>query len=841
MLIPLIEPTSTRYIHVNSKTNRVHLLVPFVGGQDISIDNTCRSTTELNAFFGGGGFSELESYKSVLEFHISLLGADDAIRVIKEGRLAQINIYLEAVRGMRQGYQATVNAFLAKPSNLYSIQLRPREQDNDGNVVNPVFTINRSNDFSGTPSSPLYNHMHEVFPRVSLGKLDPRTKLITEVMKALPNNPSFKDIQRVLIGQCQALLNVTVDFYNRIERGVKQEVDKAHINTVMRFGDDATSEDYIEGLLGECAPNLSTSFTGSPFYLGTYTTPTEQAERLSIMTQFYLAVLNIHCRARGISNKNFGEILDNNTALSQALVERISNALTNGDDVEDSIIRFVNEHKRAFSLSRDLNLADKNTIQTKFEITYRTVTATKENPHMDDFMILDTEARGPSDIFFTQKGLICTDFANIATTGPNQAYFTEIREEAATHPDVMRPQDEAVVEVDIELEAFVDKLNDVRLLNQLPKEFVDACRALPAYQFLQFPDDVAKGKQDEAEAILNASDDKQALLTTPAKFTDYSGRTFNCTAYEYAYWAKDTHMRRMLESHMDDATKTYLLGKIDEIEDSGLAYQQHGDDYKNPHYDVSFVLKDLSPDEFCQLQTMVGQNNIKIQGATEDNYRVIPFSATEYEQLKKDLALHTGVWIWMLSCLGSFQSLAYLTYPAFFFASFFITTPAEAISNKLKVDFKSLITALDSYVTNFDRQDWHQRDAAWLVVGQAQRDVPVHIANEYCRPDRSFDPCPEFNEPTLPRVLTFDSYISDNSWFPLAPGSFGLGVDFGLMRSAARRLWRGPWAPCGVGMRLMGCAFDLAAVSHLDEVRTDDLRLSREILSEATPNHGLGL
>ena len=83
MIIPLIEPTLPRYIHVNPTTNRVHLLVPFVGGQDISTDNTCRSTAELNAFFGGGGFNELESYKSVLEFHLSLLEAGDARRVIK--------------------------------------------------------------------------------------------------------------------------------------------------------------------------------------------------------------------------------------------------------------------------------------------------------------------------------------------------------------------------------------------------------------------------------------------------------------------------------------------------------------------------------------------------------------------------------------------------------------------------------------------------------------------------------------------------------------------------------------------------------------------------------------
>ncbi len=625
MIIPLIEPTSTRYIHVNPATNRVHLLVPFVGGQDISTDNTCRSTAEVDAFFGGGGVSELESYKSVLEFHLSLLEAGDARRAIKEERLSQIKTYLEAVIGMRGGYRDVVNAFLSKPSNLYSIQLRPRVQDPVSHVVNPVFTINRGNNSSGTPLSPLYNKMNEVFPALTLGKPDPRTQLTTAVLNTLPENASFEEIRRVLTEQCQTLFNMPVDFQRYIKRtpgraSENQTVDKVHIDTLMGFGEDATSEDYIDALLGTCAPSLWTTLTGSPFYLGTYATPAEKAERLSMMTQFYLAVLNVHCRAQGISNKNFGEILDSSSTLSQALVvDTVSQALTNGDDVENTGVDFFNTHKQAFNLSRELIPADKNAIQQKFKTTYRTVTATKENPHMDDFMILDTEARDEHAVFFTQKGLICTDFSNIATTGPNQAYFAEIREEAATHPDVMRPQDEAVIEVDIEPQALMDKLDTIEW-DKLPKEVADACRALPAFQLRQFPDDVAKGNQDEAEAILQASDDKQMLLTTPARFTDYSGRTFNCTAYEYAYWAKDTHMRRMLERHMDDATKTFMLDKVNDMERAGLAYQQHGVDYKNPHYDVSFVLKDLNPEEFSQLQAMVGQNLPKIQQASADTY-----------------------------------------------------------------------------------------------------------------------------------------------------------------------------------------------------------------------------
>ena len=191
-------------------------------------------------------------------------------------------------------------------------------------------------------------------------------------------------------------------------------------------------------------------------------------------------------------------------------------------------------------------------------------------------------------------------------------------------------------------------------------------------------------------------------------------------------------MRRMLESHMDDETKRQLLDKIDEIEREGLAYQQHGVPYRNAHYDMSFILKNVTLDEFRHLKTLLGQSSDKLNTATQDNYQTISFTATEYEQLKKELA-QQKVRSLMPVCFASFQFLSYITYPIFFIASFFITSPAEKLINQLKnaFDFDSLITALDIYVTNYDKWDYHQREEAWMKVGKAQRDVPAHVAHEY--------------------------------------------------------------------------------------------------------------
>ena len=173
----------------------------------------------------------------------------------------------------------------------------------------------------------------------------------------------------------------------------------------------------------------------------------------------------------------------------------------------------------------------------------------------------------------------------------------------------------------------------------------------------KFLESVARGEQDKAEKLLKISqkpggNPPSVWLLGENTFTDYSGRTFNCTAYEYAYWAKDTHMCRMLERYMDDETKAKMLTKIDKIESKGLPYRQNDKDYRSAHFDL-----------------------------------------------------------------------------------------------------KPLKDALQAYVDGFDAwysaQNWNAIDAAWLEVGKVQRDVPAHVAHEYCRPDRSFDPAPSFNETTL--------------------------------------------------------------------------------------------
>lgn len=711
--IPLTEPQSTRYLYINPTTNKVHLLVPFIAGFEISSDNTCKASLELRTFFETAAIAELENYQSALKFDIALLETENPLRKAKEERLLQINHYLEAVKAMRDSYGNSVTAFLNKPSNLYSIQLRPRSQDPYSRVVNPVFTVNRKND-EGLPLSALYNKMHELYPNVTIAVKSPRQTLIDVTMEAFEKETRdgtvFDLIKKNLEEQAK-ILNLPLDLakgYQKDSKGnlvkdskdnsIKIEFEKADIDAMLGIT-NADAKDYIEALLNKCAGNLETVVETSPFYLKQLEDKEKKAEHLSILTQFYLGVLNVYCKARGLSQKNFGEILDKNPVLSQELVETIAEALNKGNSVEEAICNICSFNAMAFGLNRRLSPEDKKKIQEKFDSSYKSITATKENPHMDDFMLLDTEAEGDTAKFVSHQDLICTDFANLVDPScPNQVYFESIRKDKVDR--IPSPRTSPIPEIEVEVETLINNLSDIQW-EKLPQAAREACQKHPAFQSRQFSDDVAKGKQAEAEAFLNAAQEKQVLLQQSSKFTDYSGRTFECTAYEYAYWAKDTHMRRMLEAHMDDETKAILLEKINQIEEVGLTYTQHGEKITSKHF-----------------------------------------------------------------------------------------------------DFSPLIKALENYLDKYNKWDknntdenWHAMEQAFLAVGKAQRDVPAHVAQEYCRTDFSFeitakdkitgkDTSTLFKEPSLPRGLTFDNWVTNTStWFPLSAGTSGLGFDFAIVKA----------------------------------------------------------
>ena len=120
----------------------------------------------------------------------------------------------------------------------------------------------------------------------------------------------------------------------------------------------------------------------------------------------------------------------------------------------------------------------------------------------------------------------------------------------------------------------------------------------------------------------------------------------------------------------------------------------------------------------------------------------------------------------------------------------------------------------------------------------AQSDVPAHIANEYCNPNRSFSPLPSFDEDSLPRNLIFRNFyvysegnqnMSEGvrSWFPLREETSRLGSPLPILRGS------GDEATNYFDDRSWVYCIDLQALRHLDKVRTEDLRQSKNNLDQA--------
>lgn len=795
MPFSLIEPVAPRYIHINPVTNIIHIMVPVVGGEEISTDNTCKAKLASKEFFDGKAFDELNRYKSALELDIELLKEEAAERRHKEDRLLQIHSYIEAVNAMRWAYAPAIEKELSEPSNLYSIQLRPRLQDPVSVVINPTFTVNREPPLS----SALYDELHDTLSTTTIAPLNPRTRLITATLTALSPAPTaplslgsstesssyarkrrreetslttapgakrsrysepettshlslesiFTALQRILKEQCQHLFDLDINF----TRDEKNElVDKTYVDTLMGFSPEspATTEDYIEALLGFCANELWENITTPPFYALHPKMPNkERTESLSMLTQFFLAIVNVHCKAKGISTQNFGATLDNSASLSKELVTMISEALHAGTSVEEEICAFFNKKSSAFNLTRALSAEDIKTIKEKFARTYRTVTATKENPHMDDFMILDKDVSDKEAKFVIHQGAICVNFATLITptvAAANSSYFARVLEDFTTHSiDIPHKNESIARSVDITIETLLNRLNQ-KQLEMMPKEVQETCYTHPLFQVRTFLQYIAQGQQEEAAAFLSANTANiQRLLCTSGICTDYSGRTFHCSAYEYAYWAKDTHMCRMLETYMDEETKAHTLACINTMErideatgqPTGLVYQQQDKTHRSAHF-----------------------------------------------------------------------------------------------------DFTPLTNALQYYSDNYnhwrERNEWTLIRNAWLDVGKAQRDVPAHIAQEYCRPERSFDPKPSFNEATLPRVLSIQCFepSDSNSWFPLVSSHYELGSHFALLKGTRT----GVPARESYPLNLRNVNLDRTAMMHLDEVRTSELIQARERLIPVVPS-----
>ena len=143
-----------------------------------------------------------------------------------------------------------------------------------------------------------------------------------------------------------------------------------------------------------------------------------------------------------------------------------------------------------------------------------------------------------------------------------------------------------------------------------------------------------------------------------------------------------------------------------------------------------------------------------------------------------------------------------------------VTDPETNVYKKSKeVSWQHLTDALQVYIYNSHPWTMEQSRNHWrLQVGSAQLILPAHVINEYCRPDRSFFPCPTFNEIDLPREGVSNWHV--------ATGNAKLGVTFAWLRGAMDVVSADEAKDMTVWCACMN-ASDLNAINALFTVRTE--------------------
>jgi hypothetical protein len=84
----------------------------------------------------------------------------------------------------------------------------------------------------------------------------------------------------------------------------------------------------------------------------------------------------------------------------------------------------------------------------------------------------------------------------------------------------------------------------------------------------------------------------------------------------------------------------------------------------------------------------------------------------------------------------------------------------------------NLISAYEETLDAYESKEYAEGDKIWLEkVGEAQRLLPAHVANEYCHPTRSFDPTPDFRD--VKSFLPRSSYVASEWFTALTPKVYG--------------------------------------------------------------------
>lgn len=521
-VIKFKEPERCDYLYID-ENNKVHILLPIVGGDEIGLDNTCQTAVELITFFYGSAHSgvtkysaehQLSEYKRQLEEDIKAINSqkkisphayDDLLKEKKE-RLQQIEKYIELIQVLKKQYDekndirqlrtggipqlpSGVKEIIKSSENAFAVRLSPYDNDKFTRFDDPLFNVKRNISKYDTPSRqapiPIYEGLgyrlrSTLFPEdktpTPINKKSSKEKIVETVlaqvdadyMKDGDKEQKLEELKKLIQ---QELVKIDSNLSVNMSRDGK-EVNLSYLDIVMALDDDSTIKDWIEGIIEvSIDPTVWEAQASSPFYDGAKEIKSDhEADRMSIRVQYLLAEANIYCKTNKLSDANFGEFFDKEPHATE-IAKRVKEGFTQGAEIEPIIYDYINSNHAELGLKSPLTGEQQQEITEKFTRHYNTI---KESPHFDEFFVADPDKKG--NIFSHQGRISChfLDFFTRQTKGKHPLGDLASHQEALQEgtSNRLHHKNEVVAQGYEKLDQF--KKEVVKLLAEnKPKELLD--------------------------------------------------------------------------------------------------------------------------------------------------------------------------------------------------------------------------------------------------------------------------------------------------------------------------------------------------------------------------------
>ncbi|MDB2592676.1 hypothetical protein N9Y17_03085 [Gammaproteobacteria bacterium] len=395
---------------------KIHILVPIVGGDRISTDNTCKGTLALQSFFTAsksassvdwsedgelqkslrklqkdldGDLSQLpietrESLKSQCQ---KLLEEVDKIKGSDEFK----NTFFPRIKSLKT-YPDSMQQLIKNSKNITTISMRPAVDDPfprfDKGYLN--FNVNRRQaswepdnqyaDISG-PNSALALGLRTKLTNIQIGKPD----LALQVMQKMQDGGIQERFFDHLDDQQfrDAFKRAITDVYGQQIGWPEKDtqlgggpVDKDYFSSILMYDQQTIDQDIIQSLIDSSIlpPSKSIDFEKL------------STDWRSLCIQLYLAHISTYAKVHKASTQDLAQNFENNATQRNALIQKVTNSLSDDGTFQKSVLDYCNK-------TFGLNLSDEDRKQVD-DMFFQNFTVINGHDHPDEFLLLHQKKGG---------------------------------------------------------------------------------------------------------------------------------------------------------------------------------------------------------------------------------------------------------------------------------------------------------------------------------------------------------------------------------------------------------------------------------------------------------------